>query len=132
MYLEIEGRKILTYHGRSIDDWVSGVQQLTYDDPLAVMKEMMNSRHLAPIYGQKTALAPERKDFMAMEVVPDIFVSGHVHGYGYMEYKGIKLINASTWQDQTEYQKMHNFNPKPGIMPMVHLGTGKVSKEIFI
>ena len=131
VFLEIEGRKILTYHGRSIDDWVAGVQQLTYDDPLAVMREMMNSRHLAPIYGQKTALAPEKKDFMAVETVPDIFVSGHVHGYGYMDYMGIRMINASTWQDQTDYQKMHNFNPKPGIMPMVHLGTGIVSKEVF-
>ena len=131
VYLDIEDRKILTYHGRSIDDWVSGVQQLTYDDPLAVMKEMMNSRHLAPIYGQKTAQAPEKKDFMAVGIVPDIFVSGHVHGYGYMEYAGIKMINASTWQNQTEYQKMHNFNPKPGIMPMVHLGTGAVTKEVF-
>ena len=131
VHLEIEGRKILTYHGGSIDDWVAGVQQLTYDDPLAVMREMMNSRHLAPIYGQKTALAPEKKDFMAIETVPDIFVSGHVHGYGFMEYSGIKMINASTWQDQTEYQKMHNFNPKPGIMPMVHLGTGTVTKETF-
>lgn len=131
VYLDIEGRKILTYHGRSIDDWVSAVQQLTYDDPLSVMKEMIKARHLAPIYGQKTALAPERKDFMAMDVLPDIFVSGHVHGYGKMEYKGIKLINASTWQDQTDFQKMHNFNPKPGIMPMVHLGTGNVTSIDF-
>lgn len=131
VFLDIEDRKILTYHGRSIDDWVSGVQQLTYEDPLAVMREMMNSRHLAPIYGQKTALAPEKKDFMAVEIVPDIFVSGHVHGYGYAEYAGVKMINASTWQDQTDYQKMHNFNPKPGIMPMVHLGTGVVTKEVF-
>lgn len=131
VYLDIEGRTILTYHGKSIDDWVSGVQKLTYDDPLAVMREMVNSRHLAPIYGKKTALAPEKKDFMAMEIVPDIFVSGHVHGYGFMEYSGIRMINASAWQDQTEYQRMHNFNPKPGIMPIVHLGTGKVSKEIF-
>lgn len=131
VFLDIEDRKILTYHGRSIDDWVAGVQQLTYEDPLAVMREMMNSRHLAPIYGQKTALAPEKKDFMVVETVPDIFVSGHVHGYGYMEYAGVKMINASTWQDQTDYQKMHNFNPKPGIMPMVHLGTGKVTCEEF-
>ena len=132
VYLDIEGRKILTYHGRSIDDWVAGVQQLTYENPLAVMREMMNSRHLAPIYGQKTALAPEKKDYMAISIVPDIFVSGHVHGYGYIDHAGIKMINASTWQDQTDYQKMHNFNPKPGIMPMVHLGTGAVSKEVFL
>lgn len=131
VYLNIEGRNVLTYHGRSIDDWISAAQQLTYDDPLLVMREMLKCRHLAPIYGQKTALAPERKDFMAMEVVPDIFVSGHVHGFGTMQYKGVKMINASTWQDQTEYQKTHNFNPKPGIMPLVHLGTGKISKADY-
>ncbi len=131
VYLNIEGRTVLTYHGRSIDDWVAGVQQLTYNDPLRVMKEMTDARHLAPIYGQKTALAPEKKDYMAMETVPDIFVSGHVHGYGFMDYKGVKMINASTWQDQTDYQKQHNFNPVPGIMPMVHLGSGLVNMMNF-
>lgn len=132
VYVEVEGRKILTYHGRSIDDWVSGVQQLTYDHPVEVMKQMVNMRHLAPMYGQKTALAPEKKDYLVMDAVPDIFVSGHVHGAGYEDYKGIKLINASTWQTQTDYQKSHNFNPDPGIMPIVHLGSGAVVMKSFM
>ena len=131
VYLDIEGRKVLTYHGKSIDDWIAGVQRLTYNNPIDVMKEMVTCRHLAPIYGQKTAIAPEKKDYLAMEIIPDIFVSGHIHGAGYMEYRGIKLINASTWQDQTEYQKMHNFNPTPGIMPIVHLGNGEVTMKDF-
>lgn len=132
VYLDIEGRKILTYHGKSIDDWIANVQKLTYDNPIEVMKEMVTCRHLAPIYGQKTALAPEKKDYLAMETIPDIFVSGHIHGAGCTEYRGIKLINASTWQDQTEYQKMHNFNPNPGIMPIVHLGSGKITMKDFM
>ncbi len=132
VYLNVEGRKVLTYHGKSIDDWIAGVQQLTYDDPLAVMKEMTVRRHLAPIYGQRTALAPEKKDYMIMEQVPDIFVSGHVHGAGVMEYHGVKMINASTWQSQTDYQKMHNFNPEPGIMPIVNLGTGRIEMRSFM
>ena len=131
VYLEIEGRSVLSYHGRSIDDWVSGVQQLTYNDPIAIMKEMLTRRHLAPIYGQKTALAPEKKDYLMIEKVPDIFVTGHVHGAGYLNYRGVRTINASAWQDQTEYQKMHNFNPEPAVMPMVHLGTGKVTMKRF-
>jgi DNA polymerase II small subunit len=49
-----------------------------------------------------------------------------------MEYKGVKMINASTWQSQTEYQAMHNFNPEPGIMPIVHLGTGKITMKSFM
>lgn len=130
--IRIEGRNILTYHGRSMDDWITGVQKLTYDDPTGVMKEMLVRRHLAPIYGQKTALAPEKKDYLIMETVPDIFVSGHVHGAGVMEYRGVKTINASTWQSQTDYQKMHNFNPDPGIMPIVDLGSGRVNMKNFM
>ncbi|MDR0334366.1 MAG: DNA-directed DNA polymerase II small subunit [Methanomassiliicoccaceae archaeon] len=131
--LNIEGRTILTYHGRSIDDWVAGVQnkRLTYEDPVGVMREMLERRHLAPMYGMKTALAPERKDYMVIDKRPDIFVTGHVHGANTEEHKGIRLIAASTWQDQTEFQRMHNFNPKPGVMPIVHLGTGKTLMKGF-
>jgi len=131
VYLNIEGRTVLTYHGRSIDDWVASVQRLTYDDPVGVMKEMLERRHVAPMYGQKTALAPEKKDYLVIEKRPDIFVTGHVHGAATDEYKGIRLIAASTWQDQTDFQRMHNFNPEPGVMPIVHLGTGKTTMKGF-
>jgi len=122
--IEIEGRLLLSYHGKSIDDWVASVQKLNYEDPINVMKEMLTRRHLSPMYGGKTAMAPEKKDYLVIDRVPDIFVSGHVHGAGKMDYRGIKIINASAWQDQTEYQRAHNFNPNPAIMPVVHLGTG--------
>ncbi|HKM08948.1 MAG TPA: DNA-directed DNA polymerase II small subunit [Candidatus Methanomethylophilaceae archaeon] len=130
--LEIEGRRILSYHGKGIDDWISNVQKLTYDDPMSIMEEMLKRRHLAPIYGQRTALAPERKDYMAIDEVPDIFVSGHIHGAGASDYRGVKTINASAWQSQTEFQKMHNFNPEPAIMPIVHLGTGEINMKNFM
>ena len=122
--IEIEKRTILSYHGKSIDDWVASVQSLNYEDPINVMKEMLTRRHLSPMYGGKTAMAPEKKDYLVIDRVPDIFVSGHVHGAGKRDYRGVKIINASTWQSQTEYQRSHNFNPNPAIMPVVHLGTG--------
>ncbi len=123
-YLEIEGRKILSYHGRSLDDWIGNVQGLNYNNPLQGMVEMLKRRHMAPIYGGKTPLAPEKEDFLVIDEVPDIFVSGHVHGAGISEYRGVKLICASTWQSQTAFQRMHNFNPIPAQMPITHLGTG--------
>lgn len=131
VYMEIEGRTILTYHGKSMDDWIAAVQNLTYDNPLNVMRQMCVRRHLAPIYGQRNALAPEKKDYLAMELVPDIFVSGHVHGAGQEIYNGVRMINASTWQSQTEYQRQHNFNPDPGIMPIVDLGSGAIRMHNF-
>jgi DNA polymerase II small subunit len=128
----VEGRIVTSYHGKSIDDWVQSVRGMSYEDPPAVMKQMIMRRHLAPMYGQKNALAPEKKDYLAMEHLPDIFVSGHVHGAGRLEYRGVKMINASSWQSQTDYQKRNNFNPDPAIMPVVHLGTGEITMHDFL
>jgi len=129
--LEIEGRTILSYHGRSMDDLVNAIQGLTYDNPIEAMKEMLKRRHLAPIYGGKTPIAPEKKDYMVIDPVPDVFVTGHVHGAGISEYRGVRLINASTWQAQTPFQRMKNFHPQPAKMPLLHLGTGKCTMKDF-
>jgi len=130
-YLEIEGRTVLAYHGRSMDDFVSNVRKLSYSAPAEIMKEMLRRRHMAPIYGEKTALAPEQKDYLVIDRVPDIFVTGHVHGCSVSEYRGIKLINASAWQSQTAFQRMHNQIPDPAKVPLVNLGTGEVWVEDF-
>jgi DNA polymerase II small subunit len=130
-YMDLEGRKILAYHGRSIDDFNSSVRHLNYTNPQEAMKEMLKRRHLAPIYGDKTPLAPEQKDYMVIDSVPDIFVTGHVHVCRLDEYRGVRLINASAWQSQTTFQRMHNQTPDPAKVPMVHLGTGECWVEDF-
>jgi DNA polymerase II small subunit len=119
--IDIEGVKILTYHGKSIDDFVTHVQRCTYEDPVTVMKEMLKRRHLAPIYGGRTNIAPEATDHLVIETIPDIFVTGHVHGTGVEEFRGSLLINASSWQSQTNYQKSMNFVPDPAKVPIVNL-----------
>ena len=59
-YLEIEGRKILSYHGRSLTTYRQR-SGLSYNNPLQAMVEMLKRRHMAPIYGGKTPLAPRRR-----------------------------------------------------------------------
>jgi DNA polymerase II small subunit len=130
-YLDIEGRVVLAYHGRSLDDYISSVPNLSYSQPLEAMKEMLRRRHLAPIYGEKTAIAPEQKDYLVIDQVPDIFVTGHVHSCGVAEYRGVKMINASAWQSQTDFQRMHNLIPDPAKVPMIDLGTGEAWIEDF-
>jgi DNA polymerase II small subunit len=130
-YLEIEGRIVLAYHGRSMDDFVSNVRNLTHSTPDEIMKEMLRRRHVAPIYGERTALAPEQKDYLVIDRVPDIFVTGHVHVCTTSEYRGIKLINASAWQSQTSFQRMHNQIPDPAKVPMISLGSGEMWVEDF-
>jgi DNA polymerase II small subunit len=119
--IDIEGVKVLAYHGKSIDDFVQHIQGCTYEDPVTVMKEMLKRRHLAPIYGGKTSIAPEATDHLVIETIPDIFVTGHVHATGVQAFRGSLLINASAWQSQTNYQKSMNFVPDPARVPVVNL-----------
>ena len=120
--LNTAGVKILCYHGKSLDDLVS-LRDLSYDNPMGMMKELLNRRHLAPIYGAKTPLAPEREDYMLIREVPDIFVTGHVHSCGVERYKGILMLNPGTWQSQTAYQNMMGFQPDPCRAIAVNLQT---------
>jgi DNA polymerase II small subunit len=68
---------------------------------------------------------------MVIDRVPDIFVTGHVHLASLGEYRGVTLINASSWQAQTGYQKMLNFIPDPAKLPIADLQTGKVTMMDF-
>ncbi len=128
--VSLHGVKVLAYHGRSMDDFVSSIPGMNYHRPIEAMREMLRMRHLAPIYGGKTPIAPEAEDHLIVEDVPDIFATGHVHAVGVDAYRGVVLVNSSTWQSQTPYQKMRNIEPMPARLPIVDLATGQaVIKE---
>lgn len=129
--VRIAGARILAYHGRSMDDLVSTLPGMSYHRPTDVMKAMLRMRHLAPIYGGKTPIAPEAEDHLIIHEVPDIFVTGHVHSVGADRYRGVVLVNASTWQAQTSYQKMRNIEPMPARLPIVDLATGEAVVRAF-
>lgn len=126
-YFSLDSVEILSYHGQSLLDFSTNIQHLKYNEPIEVMKQMLRKHHLAPTYGGYTPLAPEHSDYMVIDQVPDIFVTGHVHLASIGEYRGVTLINASSWQSQTSYQKMLNFTPEPAKLPIVNLKSGNVT-----
>lgn len=125
--IKLHGVRFLTYHGGSMDDIIPAVPGLTYTQPIGAMKEMLKRRHLVPIYGGKTPVAPEHKDYLLIDEIPDVFVTGHVHTTEIANYHNILMINASTWMAQTAYQKMRDFIPDPAKLPVVRLDTLKPS-----
>lgn len=127
----LHGVRTLAYHGVSIMDFVSSIKHVTFSKPEVAMKEMLERRHLAPSWGGKTPLSPEPEDHMVIEEIPDIFVTGHVHGHHCGDYKGSTLIQSSTWQDQTGYMRMLGFQPKPCILTVVNLNTHKTASVPF-
>ena len=130
-YFSIHGVEILSYHGQSLLDYATNIQHLKYNEPVEIMKVMLRKHHLAPTYGGYTPLAPEHFDYMVIDKIPDIFVTGHVHLAQISDYRGVTLINASSWQAQTSYQKMLNFVPDSAKMPIVDLKTGNVTMMDF-
>jgi len=119
--IELHNVELLIYHGRSLDDIVGFVPNITYDAPDRAMKLLMQARHLAPIYGGKTPIAPERHDYLVIEKTPDIFHAGHVHVVKHDFYKGVLLVNSGAWQTQTEFMRRLGFVPVPGVAPIVNL-----------
>ncbi len=127
----LHGVRILSYHGKSIDDFVAKMRSVSYDRPEAAMRAMIDRRHLAPAWGGKTPLSPEPEDNLVIRTVPDIFVTGHVHGHHVSDHKGVTLIHSSTWQDQTSYQRTLGFQPRPAILTVVNLHTHETASIPF-
>jgi DNA polymerase II small subunit len=77
--LSIHGVEVLMYHGRSLDDIIGVVPGMDHEHPEKAMRLLMQCRHLAPMYGGKTMLSPENRDYLVVDKVPDIFHAGHIH-----------------------------------------------------
>jgi len=129
--VSLHGVELLLYHGRSLDDVTTVVPNVSLQSPEKAMKLLLQCRHLAPIYGERNSIAPEKRDFMVMERVPDIFHAGHVHVLKYDVHRGILIVNSGAWQKQTEYQKNMGLVPTPGIVPIVNLQTLQVTPVDF-
>ena len=129
--VSLNGVKVLMYHGQSIDDVVRTTPGVSYDKPAAVMRHFLKARHMSPIYGSRTPIAPETEDMMVIDDVPDIFHAGHVHFVGLDMYKGVLIVNSGAWQRQTDFQESVGITPTPGMAIIVNLQTMKVYQKDF-
>ena len=129
--VSLNGVKVMMFHGQSVDDIVKTTPGLSYNKPTNVMKHLLRARHLSPIYGSQTPIAPEMEDLLVIENIPDIFHVGHVHRAELGMYKGILLVNSGSWQKQTPFQASVGMTPNPGIAIMVNLKTFQVFHQNY-
>ncbi len=121
--IELNGVKVLMYHGQSLDDVIASTPGLSYAKPAEAMKVLLKARHLSPTYGERTPIAPEQEDMMVISEVPDILHSGHVHVVDIQNYRGTLVVNSGAWQAQTKFQQTMGITPSPGIAVVVNLAT---------
>ncbi|MFB6201470.1 MAG: DNA-directed DNA polymerase II small subunit [Halorhabdus sp.] len=119
----IEGIDVLMYHGVSLDEVIAELpeEKASYDDPHKAMGQLLKKRHVAPQFGGHTRIAPEERDYLVMQDIPDVFHTGHVHKLGYGTYHNVLTINSACWQRQTSFQESVNIDPDVGYAPIVHL-----------
>lgn len=122
-FVELNGVKLLMYHGQSLDDVIATTPGLSYQKPAEAMKVLLKARHLAPTYGERTPIAPEQEDMMVITEVPDILHSGHVHVTDVQNYRGTLVVNSGAWQRQTKFQQTMGITPTPGLAVVVNLAT---------
>jgi DNA polymerase II small subunit len=129
--IKLDRVNFLIYHGRSLDDVIATVPDLTYDRPVEAMEVLLKARHLAPTYGKRTALSPELRDMLVIDPVPDVFHAGHVHTLDVGSYRGTLVVNSGTFQGQTPFQMNMGIDPISSIVPILNLSTLEVIKRNF-
>jgi DNA polymerase II small subunit len=91
----------------------------------------LTSRHIAPVYGQRTPIAPESSDYLIIDNIPDVFHAGHVHVFGYEKYRGTQLVNSGSWQAQTPFQQKMGLIPTSAIATVMNLKSLQVTTINF-
>ncbi|MFB6117418.1 DNA-directed DNA polymerase II small subunit [Halosegnis sp.] len=131
--VDVEGVQILMYHGVSLDEVIAELpdEKASYDQPHKAMYQLLKKRHVAPQYGGHTRLAPEEKDYLVMEEVPDVFHTGHVHKLGWGKYRRVVAVNSGCWQAQTDFQQSVNIDPDAGFAPILDLDTLEMTVRDF-
>ncbi|GAB7009811.1 DNA-directed DNA polymerase II small subunit [Halorubrum trueperi] len=123
--VSVEGVEVLMYHGVSLDEVIAELpeEKANYDEPHKAMYQLLKKRHVAPQFGGHTRVAPEDRDYLVIENVPDVFHTGHVHKLGWGKYHNVLAVNSGCWQAQTDFQKSVNIDPDAGYAPILDLDT---------
>jgi len=133
--ITLSGVNFLVTHGRSLDDVIGAVPDVTYRNlhstVTTAMKYLLTSRHIAPVYGQRTPIAPESSDYLIIDNIPDVFHAGHVHVFGYEKYRGTQLVNSGSWQAQTPFQQKMGLIPTSAIATVMNLKSLQVTTINF-
>ena len=129
----VEGVEVLMYHGVSLDEVIAELpeEKANYDEPHKAMYQLLKKRHVAPQFGGHTRVAPEERDYLVIEDVPDVFHTGHVHKLGWGKYHNVLAVNSGCWQSQTDFQKSVNIDPDAGYAPILDLDTLEMTVRKF-
>lgn len=119
--LNLHGVQTFIFHGNALTDILSSTPGYSFNNPVKALELLVRCRHVAPIYGQSTPIAPENTDRLVINNIPDVVNSAHIHINDTKRYKGVTLIASGGFQAQTPFQKRMNIDPTPGVISVFNL-----------
>lgn len=129
--LRLNKKLITIYHGMALNDLIELIPGANFDSVGKAIEIMLKRRYMGPVFGGRTPIIPSQYEGHIFKDVPDIFITGHIHGHYLGNYNGVRYVNSSTWQSQTDYQKMMNYSPDPAIATLFDLNSKTTIKKSF-
>ncbi|RLE38674.1 DNA polymerase II small subunit [Candidatus Woesearchaeota archaeon] len=125
------GFNVLLYHGFSFPYYADVVDAIRTQGglkrPDLIMRFLLQRRHLAPSHTSTQYIPVPDYDPLVIDIVPDFFVTGHIHRVAVSSYRSVTLLNCSCWLSSTEYQEKRGIVPEPCRVPVVSLKTREVT-----
>jgi DNA polymerase II small subunit len=130
------GFDVLMYHGGSLIYYSEAIPDIRAAGGMKradlIMKYLLQRRHLAPTHESTVYVPDTERDPLAIDVVPDFFITGHIHYAIISTYRNVTLINGSGWIPNTPYQDKRGIEPVLGRVIAVNLKTRDVRTLNFM
>ncbi len=124
---DFPGFDLLLYHGGSLIYYADNIPSIRSAGGQKrsdlIMKFLLQRRHLAPTHGSTLYLPDAEKDYLLIDLVPDFFITGHIHRSSVSDYRGVSMINASCWTETTDDQVKRGLEPLPARVTLINLKT---------
>jgi len=121
------GFNVLLYHGTSFHFYAEKVESIRQQGGAKradlIMKFLLQRRHLAPEHTSVNYTPYTDEDPLLIDIVPDFFVTGHIHRATAATYRNITMVNCSTWIGMTNFQEKVGLIPEPARAIAVNLQT---------
>ncbi len=129
--LDIGGRRVLAYHGQSMDQLISKIQYLTYPRPQRTMEYLLKIRHLSPVMGRNGNTLWTKEDPLIVEQKPWLFITGHIHTMTNTCLDcGTLLVNSGAWQGLSSFQARLGLVPEICKLTVVPFRDNRLSYTI--
>jgi len=130
------GFDFLLYHGCSLIYYAENIKKIRelggQKRSDLIMKYLLKKRHLAPSHKSTLYLPDSEDDYLLIDIIPDFFITGHIHRSNVSNYRNITTINASCWTETTEDQIKRGLEPLPARIPIINLQTRDIKIMNFL